>query len=59
MPNIEYLDETKTIAGYTCKKAIMKDESGQLSMTAYYTEKINNQAEKKFAGLKGFPLQAR
>lgn len=57
MPNIEYLDETKTIAGYVCKKANMKDESGQLAMTVFYTEKINNQAQKEFAGLKGFPLQ--
>ena len=57
MPNIEYLDESKTIAGYPCKKAIMKDESGQLAITVFYTEKISNQAEQKFIGLKGFPLQ--
>ncbi len=57
MPNIEYLDETKTIAGYECKKAIMKDDSGQISITVFYTEKINNKAQKEFAGLKGFPLQ--
>lgn len=57
MPNIEYLDENKTIAGYPCKKAIMKDESGQLDMSVYYTEKITNKAQTKFAGLKGFPLQ--
>lgn len=57
MPNIEYLDETKTIAGYPCKKAIMKDESGQLAMTVFYTEKISNKAQKEFVGLKGFPLQ--
>jgi len=57
LPNIEYLDETKTIAGYPCKKAIMKDESGQLTMTVFYTEKITNKAQTEFAGLKGFPLQ--
>lgn len=57
MPNIEYLDETKTIAGYPCKKAIMKDESGQLAMTVFYTEKISNKSQKEFVGLKGFPLQ--
>ena len=57
MPQIEYLDETMTIAGYKCKKAIMKDESGELAMTVFYTEEINNQAQKEFAGLKGFPLQ--
>ena len=57
MPNIEYLNETKTIAGYPCKKAIMKDETGQMTMTIFYTEKINNKAQSRFVGLKGFPLQ--
>jgi len=57
MSNIEYLDETKTILGYPCKKAIMKDESGQLAMTVYYTDKINNKAQMEFIGLKGFPLE--
>jgi GLPGLI family protein len=57
MPNIEYLDETKTIAGYPCKKAIMKDENGLLTMTVFYTEKITNKSQTEFAGLKGFPLQ--
>jgi GLPGLI family protein len=57
LPNIEYLDETKTIAGYPCKKAIMKDENGLLTMTVFYTEKITNKSQTEFAGLKGFPLQ--
>ena len=57
MTNIEYLNETKTIVGYPCKKAIMKDETGQMTMTVFYTEKINNKAQTKFVGLKGFPLQ--
>ena len=57
MPNIEYFDDTKTIVGYPCKKAIMNDESGQLSMTVFYTEKITNKAQTEFVGLKGFPLQ--
>ncbi|MCK5105010.1 MAG: hypothetical protein KAR17_19440, partial [Cyclobacteriaceae bacterium] len=56
MPIVEYLDETKTIAGYPCKKAIMKDENGNVLMTVFYTNKIKNQAQKKFIGLKGFPL---
>lgn len=55
--NIEYLDETKSIAGYTCNKAVVKDESGALAMTIYYTPKIKNQAQKEFIGLKGFPLE--
>ena len=57
LPKVEYLDDIKNIAGYACKKAIMKDESGQLTMTVYYTDKINNKAQKEFVGLKGFPLQ--
>ena len=56
-PNIEYLAETMTIAGYSCKKAIMKDESGQIAMTVFYTEKISNKAQKEFVGLKGFPMK--
>ena len=55
--NIEYLDETKTIAGYPCKKAIIKDDDGNLAMTIYYTEKIKNQPQKEFIGLNGFPLE--
>ena len=55
--NIEYLTETKSIAGYPCKKAIIKDDSGNLAMTIFYTEKIKNQAQKEFVGLKGFPLE--
>jgi len=57
MPKIEYFDETKTIAGYPCKKAIMTDSTGTISMTVFYTEDIKNQAQAQFAGLKGFPLQ--
>ncbi len=55
--NIEYFDDSKNILGYDCKKAIMKDDSGDISMTVYFTEKIKNQAQKEFMGLKGFPLQ--
>jgi GLPGLI family protein len=55
--NIEYMTETKNIAGYPCKKAIIKDDSGNLAMTIFYTEKIKNQAQKEFIGLKGFPLE--
>lgn len=55
--NIEYIDESKTIAGYSCKKAIIKDDRGNPGMTVFYTEKIKNQAQKEFMGLKGFPLE--
>ena len=57
LKNIEYMDESKTIAGYPCKKAIVKDDGGNVTMTIFYTEKIKNQAQKEFVGLKGFPLE--
>lgn len=55
--NIEYINESKNILGYDCKKAIMKDEDGKVLMTVFYTNKIVNKAQKEFMGLKGFPLQ--
>jgi len=54
---IEYTAETKTILGYACKKAIMKNDAGNTLITLFYTDKIKNHAQKKFLGLKGFPLQ--
>jgi len=58
-PNITYLDETKTIAGYACKKAIITvDDSTQL--TAYYTDQIspeNKVTKYTYGNLKGFPLE--
>lgn len=59
-PKIEYVDETKDIAGFTCKKAIvtMEDENGEEMQTeVYYTEEIPARASDKIKGLKGFPLQ--
>lgn len=55
--NIEYFNDSKNILGYDCKKATMKNDKGDISMTVYFTEKIKNQAQKEFMGLKGFPLQ--
>lgn len=55
--NIEYLDENKNVAGYPCKKAIIKDDNGTPVITIFYTEKIKNQVQKEFVGLKGFPLE--
>lgn len=59
-PKITYTDETKEIAGYKCKKAVVvtEDESGEeVETEIYYTEEISPKADNKFAGLKGFPLQ--
>lgn len=55
--SIEYVDEHKVIAGYPCKKAIMKGENGEVVMSVFYTEKIKNKVQMEFVGLKGFPLE--
>lgn len=58
---IKYTADTKTIAGYICHKAevTMTDPNGQsFSMDVYYAEDISeNSCDKKFKGLKGFPLE--
>lgn len=59
-PVIEYVSGIKNIAGYSCKKAIVKstDESGEeQSLEVYYTEEIPAEANDKLPGLKGFPLE--
>jgi|AntAceMinimDraft_17_1070374.scaffolds.fasta_scaffold04229_3 GLPGLI family protein len=64
-PTINYLDETKTIAGYTCKKAevITKEEDTEeeSKLVVYYSEDIGVSADinygSQFNGLKGFPLE--
>lgn len=59
-PKVELVDETKEIAGYACKKAIVSDETGN-SYTFWYTDKIKatGEGQKYFdgKGLPGFPLQ--
>ncbi len=61
-PKINYLDETKIIAGYECKKAeyITMDEYGDEVITVvYYTQEIGNPAFNfggEFSGLKGYPM---
>lgn len=64
-PKIEYVNETKKVAGYDCKKAIItlhvKDED--IKTEVWYTDKIISSAMGKskeaamFKGLKGFPLE--
>lgn len=56
---INYTTETKTIAGYVCKKAevVMDDASGMI-MNVYFTEEIPlNEINPVYKGLKGFPLE--
>lgn len=55
---ITYLSETKSIAGYTCKKAIIKTKGAEgASMEVYYTEDFKGIKHHQTKGLKGFPLQ--
>ena len=59
-PKIVYSKDTKTIAGYECKKAtyITEDEAGEeQEMEVYYTEEIPAEANDKLPGLKGYPLE--
>jgi hypothetical protein len=62
-PVINYLPETKTIAGLTAKKAeyITTDEFGDSTTTIiYYSEEVGNENLNyggQFHGLKGFPLE--
>ena len=61
VPTIKYLDETKEIAGFKCKKAelTMKSETGKDEvMSVYYTEEIpTSEIKPTFKGFKGFPLE--
>jgi GLPGLI family protein len=62
---VKELDETKTIAGYKCKKAeiTFKDKSGkEQTTTVFYSEDIANQMgfdkrNYQFKGIKGMPLE--
>lgn len=55
-PEFKYVDGTKDIAGYKCKKALVVFE-GAGEMEVYYTEELPAGASKKFEGLNGFPLE--
>lgn len=56
---VDYSDETKEIAGYTCKKATLKMENGA-NLTLYYTEDIQPaklNTDFTYSEIKGFPLE--
>jgi GLPGLI family protein len=57
-PEIVNTDETKTIAGYLCKKSIMKMKDGS-TMELYHTDKIssNMSGVPNSKELGGFPLE--
>lgn len=52
-PEVKLLDATKTIAGYTCKKAEIID--GETTVTVFYSEDIKANSED-FEDIPGFPL---
>lgn len=62
-PKINYIDETKTIAGYECKKAeyITLDEyDDEVTTIVYYTKAIGKPGMNwggSFHGLNGFPME--
>lgn len=62
-PEIKYLDETKEICGYVCKKAeyTVKDEFGDpKTIVIFYSTEVNNGSlniGSSFPGLKGFPME--
>lgn len=63
--SVKYMDDTKEIAGYKCKKAVItyKDKSGNEQVTSiYYTEEISNYTgndsrNSMFKNIKGMPLE--
>lgn len=66
-PKIEYINETKSIAGYECKKAIVTatGKEGEVKMDVWYCEKIayvsqgggGRRGGEMFKGLKGMPME--
>lgn len=58
-PKIEYLDETKEIAGYLCKKAIysIMKNGMEAVFDVYYTEELPAEANTQFSGIEGFPME--
>jgi hypothetical protein len=53
-------ESTKTIAGYTCQKILMKDKQTGANIILYVTDKINPKgdplAQQLIEAVKGFPL---
>lgn len=62
-PEIKYTEETKEIAGFTCKKAeyITEDEYGdKITTIVWYNETVGGPEMNfggNFSGLKGFPME--
>ena len=64
-PKIEYTTESKSIAGYDCKKAIitLNGKEGEIKTDVWYTEKVpyvsqgGGRRGEMFKGLKGMPME--
>lgn len=57
--NVELLDETKEILGYTCKKAVLTNEDG-VEVTYWYTEDVAvNKSGQSYLNetVPGFPME--
>ncbi|MFT5860675.1 MAG: hypothetical protein ACI865_002789 [Flavobacteriaceae bacterium] len=57
--DVELIDETKVIQGYTCKKAVLTDEEGN-EMTYWYTDEItaNGTGQNHMnSDIPGFPME--
>ncbi|CAG0989455.1 MAG: DUF4412 domain-containing protein [Bacteroidetes bacterium] len=59
--SIVYLNETKQIAGYTCKKAEVHSKTSGEVLTLFYTEELTSDylpnKPKEYETLKGFPME--
>ena len=61
-PTVNYLDDTKTIAGYVCKNAEVTSYADGIEQTimVYYTDELGLEDisfEGEFRNLEGFPLE--
>lgn len=53
---VELVDESKTVAGYACKKALISSPEMDFPMAVYYTEELQNNSVD-FAKIPGMPLE--
>jgi len=60
IPDVKITEETKTIAGYKCKKAIVTLKEENIVMPIWFTEEINtynSQWESMYKGIKGMIME--
>jgi GLPGLI family protein len=59
--HIEITSETKTIAGYECKKAIYTlvadNEENSQTVEIYFTDQLPKESNSQFPGIEGYPLE--